>query len=326
MGPKVLAITLVSATFKFQHKQTPFGIDVHQKEHYILQVQVQEGKPVDSNPLHLRRGRNIDLALDALEEMGQNGILADSSDIVELMQVSKDMTVLKAGDRIYGYILKFSSSFSVSIFNKLMEMYFKLGETKRAGRVFQQMACKNLDSWNTTITSLAENGREQVAVQVFSQMVRCACEYLGDVEKGQAYLQLTSQDYSISPSLDHYVSFVNLLRKAAGGKTWFSGRSMAYEKLRSMSKKAKKADYVPDTRYNLHDDQEEKERALLYHTHLQAPLRVIKNLRICGDCHNLIKILSSFEKQEIIVRDNKRFHHFKNRKCSCKDFFVGKVS
>ncbi|KAG2645673.1 hypothetical protein PVAP13_2KG413910 [Panicum virgatum] len=79
--------------------------------------------------------------------------------------------------------------------------------------------------------------------------------------------------------------------------------------------------YVPDTRYVLHDiDQEAKEQALLYHserlaiayglisTPARTPLRIIKNVRICGDCHNAIKIMSRIVGRELIVRDNKRFH------------------
>ncbi|XP_073272332.1 pentatricopeptide repeat-containing protein At2g15690, mitochondrial [Primulina huaijiensis] len=92
--------------------------------------------------------------------------------------------------------------------------------------------------------------------------------------------------------------------------------------------------YVPDTRYVLHDiDQEAKEQALLYHserlaiayglisTPARTPLRIIKNLRICGDCHNAIKIMSRIVGRELIVRDNKRFHHFKDGKCSCNDYW-----
>ncbi|CAA0807538.1 Pentatricopeptide repeat-containing protein [Striga hermonthica] len=92
--------------------------------------------------------------------------------------------------------------------------------------------------------------------------------------------------------------------------------------------------YVPDTRYVLHDiDQEAKEQALLYHserlaiayglieTPARTPLRIIKNLRVCGDCHNFIKIMSRIVGRELIVRDNKRFHHFKDGKCSCNDYW-----
>ncbi|URD95490.1 PPR repeat [Musa troglodytarum] len=100
------------------------------------------------------------------------------------------------------------------------------------------------------------------------------------------------------------------------------------------TKVVKEQVYVPDTRYVLHDiDQEAKEQALLYHserlaiayglisTPARTPLRIIKNLRICGDCHNAIKIMSRIVGRELIVRDNKRFHHFKDGKCSCGDYW-----
>ncbi|XP_044508695.1 pentatricopeptide repeat-containing protein At2g15690, mitochondrial-like [Mangifera indica] len=105
------------------------------------------------------------------------------------------------------------------------------------------------------------------------------------------------------------------------------------EKLKAL-KQMKEASYVPDTRYVLHDiDQEAKEQALLYHserlaiayglisTPARTPLRIIKNLRVCGDCHNAIKIMSKIVGRELIVRDNKRFHHFKDGKCSCGDYW-----
>lgn len=105
------------------------------------------------------------------------------------------------------------------------------------------------------------------------------------------------------------------------------------EKLKALSG-MKEGGYVPDTRYVLHDiDQEAKEQALLYHserlaiayglisTPARTPLRIIKNLRVCGDCHNAIKIMSKIVGRELIVRDNKRFHHFKDGKCSCGDYW-----
>ncbi|KAK7851453.1 pentatricopeptide repeat-containing protein [Quercus suber] len=42
-----------------------------------------------------------------------------------------------------------------------------------------------------------------------------------------------------------------------------------------------------------------------------APVRVMKNLRVCQDCHTMIKFLSRVEKREIILRDSIRFHHFR---------------
>ncbi|CAI0543811.1 unnamed protein product [Linum tenue] len=105
-------------------------------------------------------------------------------------------------------------------------------------------------------------------------------------------------------------------------------------KVKGLNGQMKEAGYVPDTRYVLHDiDEEAKERALMYHserlaiayglisTPARQTLRIMKNLRICGDCHNAIKIMSRIVGRELIVRDNKRFHHFRDGKCSCGDYW-----
>ncbi|XP_078168714.1 pentatricopeptide repeat-containing protein At2g25580-like [Carex rostrata] len=107
-----------------------------------------------------------------------------------------------------------------------------------------------------------------------------------------------------------------------------------YTLLNRLAAQMKEAGYVPDTRFVLHDvDQEAKEEALLGHSERLAaayafmtspartPIRIIKNLRCCGDCHNALKIISRLVGREIIARDAKRFHNFKDGVCSCKDYW-----
>lgn len=52
-----------------------------------------------------------------------------------------------------------------------------------------------------------------------------------------------------------------------------------------------------------------------------VPIRIFKNLRVCNDCHNVTKLISSLYDVEIIVRDRARFHHFKRGSCSCMDYW-----
>ncbi|CAN6724424.1 unnamed protein product [Malus baccata var. baccata] len=52
-----------------------------------------------------------------------------------------------------------------------------------------------------------------------------------------------------------------------------------------------------------------------------TPLRIVKNLRVCRDCHSFTKFVSQAFDREIIVRDRVRFHHFKGGLCSCKDYW-----
>ncbi|EPS63426.1 hypothetical protein M569_11356, partial [Genlisea aurea] len=51
------------------------------------------------------------------------------------------------------------------------------------------------------------------------------------------------------------------------------------------------------------------------------PLLVIKNLRVCRDCHDWIRLVTKVEDRSIVVRDTYRFHHFQDGMCSCKDYW-----
>ncbi|KAF8697783.1 hypothetical protein HU200_035269 [Digitaria exilis] len=96
----------------------------------------------------------------------------------------------------------------------------------------------------------------------------------------------------------------------------------------------RKMGYVPRTEFVYHDLEEDvKEQLLSYHserlaiafgllnTSPGARLVIIKNLRVCGDCHDAIKYISKITEREIVVRDAKRFHHFMDGACSCGDYW-----
>ncbi|MBA0832964.1 hypothetical protein Goarm_017313 [Gossypium armourianum] len=101
-----------------------------------------------------------------------------------------------------------------------------------------------------------------------------------------------------------------------------------------MGNKLKEAGYMADTSAVLRNiDEEEKETALNYHSEKLAiafglistapgtPIHIVKNLRVCKDCHTATKLLSKIYQRVIIVRDRKRFHHFRDGTCSCGDYW-----
>ncbi|KAJ4702188.1 Pentatricopeptide repeat-containing protein [Melia azedarach] len=106
------------------------------------------------------------------------------------------------------------------------------------------------------------------------------------------------------------------------------------EKLNKLSMEMKQSGYLPNTDFVLQDvEEQDKEHFLCGHSEKLAvvvglintpegsPLQVIKNLRICSDCHAVIKFISSLERRDIYVRDTNRFHHFKDGVCSCGDYW-----
>ncbi|EPS69874.1 hypothetical protein M569_04890 [Genlisea aurea] len=108
-----------------------------------------------------------------------------------------------------------------------------------------------------------------------------------------------------------------------------------YGKLSEITAEVERAGgYRADTRCVLHDlDDDEKVKMVQSHSERIAlaygflvtasanPIRIAKNLRVCGDCHRFLKLVSEVYRREIIVRDINRYHHFRDGFCSCGDFW-----
>ncbi|XP_039119149.1 pentatricopeptide repeat-containing protein At4g13650 isoform X1 [Dioscorea cayenensis subsp. rotundata] len=107
-----------------------------------------------------------------------------------------------------------------------------------------------------------------------------------------------------------------------------------YEFLEDLNKRAILKGYKQDKYYLLNDmEQEQKDHTAYVHSEKLAvafglmslssevPLRVIKNLRVCNDCHNWMKFISNVTGRAIILRDAYRFHHFEGGACSCADYW-----
>ncbi|KAF6158813.1 hypothetical protein GIB67_012456 [Kingdonia uniflora] len=182
-----------------------------------------------------------------------------------------------------------------------------------------------------------------------------ASQKLLDLEPTSAtgYIQLANV-YAATNKWNHVARVRQLMKEnkvvKAPGYSWIEMKSAVHEfrsgdrvhlelpsihkKLYELDKRMRLAGYVPDLDCALHDvGEEQKELLLMGHSERlaiayglinMAPgtrIRVFKNLRVCGDCHNAIKYISQIEGREIVVRDTTRFHHFRNGTCSCGDYW-----
>ncbi|KAJ8749513.1 hypothetical protein K2173_025708 [Erythroxylum novogranatense] len=111
--------------------------------------------------------------------------------------------------------------------------------------------------------------------------------------------------------------------------------SKIYQKLGQIIEKLKReGGYVANTKFVFHNVAEEEKVQMLYgHSERLAitygllatadgtTIRISKNLRVCGDCHNFCKLVSKFFGRKLVMRDANRFHHFDGGVCSCGDFW-----
>lgn len=131
-----------------------------------------------------------------------------------------------------------------------------------------------------------------------------------------------------------WVEFGGRMHKFVAGDGSHERTEDIYRVLREIGRKMKRIGYVADKSCVLRDvEEEEKEEMVGSHSEklaiafallvseAGAVIRVVKNLRVCLDCHTAIKMISKLERREIIVRDNNRFHCFTNGVCSCKGYW-----
>ncbi|KAJ6760911.1 hypothetical protein OIU79_025704 [Salix purpurea] len=110
-------------------------------------------------------------------------------------------------------------------------------------------------------------------------------------------------------------------------------RNEIYQKVDKLMLEISKYGYVPNQKTLLPDVDEQEERVRFYHSEKLAiafglistpywvALQIVQGHRICGDCHEAIKLIARVTGREIVIRDASRFHHFKHGRCSCEDYW-----
>ncbi|XP_039135534.1 LOW QUALITY PROTEIN: pentatricopeptide repeat-containing protein At3g24000, mitochondrial-like [Dioscorea cayenensis subsp. rotundata] len=152
-----------------------------------------------------------------------------------------------------------------------------------------------------------------------------------DVEKVRTHMK--SINLKKRPACS-WIKVKNKVSSFGSGDRGHPQAELIYAKLEGMLHMVKELGYVADTSFTLHDiDEEQKEHTLWNHSEKLALafglmgvpegsiIRVFKNLRVCGDCHLVYKLVSKAVGRELVLRDPFRFHHFKDGKCSCLDYW-----
>ncbi|XP_057956168.1 putative pentatricopeptide repeat-containing protein At5g09950 [Malania oleifera] len=234
-------------------------------------------------------------------------------------------------------------------FSCMVDLLARAGELNKVENFINRMPVRpNVLIWRTVLGSCCRaNGR-------CTELGKRAAEMLLELEpQNAANYVLLSNMYASGGKWEDVAKARTLMREAAvkkeAGCSWVTMKDgvhvfvagdkshpdnyLIYEKLRELHQKIKDAGYVPQTKFALYDlDLENKEELLSYHSERLAvafvlsrksgmPIRIMKNLRICGDCHSAFKYISRIIGRQIVLRDSNRFHHFVNGDCSCGDYW-----
>ncbi|WOL03747.1 hypothetical protein Cni_G12467 [Canna indica] len=271
----------------------------------------------------------IFLFKDFLAEEGGVGI--DSVAAVAVLSACSRVSSKKVAGGVHGIMVKVGLEMDVSVGNTLLDAYAKGGDLSLGRKVFDAMIERDVVSWNTMIALYAQNGLSADAMMLYTKMLSSSGIQHNSVTLSAVLLACALAGALQNGKCIHNQGRVHVFLV---GDRKHPQHKEIYNYLEKLRVRMQEAGYVPDTGSVLHDvDEEEKETALRVHSEKLAvsfalintapgtTINIIKNLRVCGDCHLAIKLIAKLVDREIVVRDSHRFHHFKNGSCSCRDYW-----
>ncbi|KAL3506491.1 hypothetical protein ACH5RR_031873 [Cinchona calisaya] len=288
-------------------------------------------------------------ALALYDEMILVGLKPNEVTFVGLIYACSHVGLVERGRDLFTSMVKdYGLNPSLHHYTCLLDVYSRSGHLNAAEDLLINMPFQPDEAaWAALLSACKRHGNTDMGVRVADCLLTLGpqdpstCILLSNVYAGSGIWKNVSKVRKVMEDMETKkepgYSWIDLGKESL---VFYAGESSIPMKneisylLKEMDAKMRKRGYVPDTSLVLHDmEQQEKERQLFWHSERLAVaygllksvpgavIRIVKNLRVCGDCHTVLKFICSITNREIIVRDASRFHHFKDGKCSCCDFW-----
>lgn len=288
-------------------------------------------------------------AMILFEKLQQVGLCPNEFTYISVLSACSHIGLVEKGKSYFDLMVKqHNVSPNVLHYSCMVDILGRAGLIHEAHDLIEKMPYDATAAmWGSLLASCRNYGN--------LEMAEIAAKHLFEMEPENAGNHvLLSNVYAAKSRWGEVVRARKLLKdseaKKERGKSWIEVKDKVhafmvgesnhpkineiYLKLEKLLEDLKDLGYKPETENDLHDVEDSRKQELLRHHSEKlaltfglmclcpgAPIRIIKNLRICGDCHSFMKFASSITGREIIVRDTNRFHHFRQGTCSCREFW-----
>ncbi|XAR65781.1 hypothetical protein NMG60_11011721 [Bertholletia excelsa] len=288
-------------------------------------------------------------AFSVFNDMIVNGISPDAGVFVAVLTACSHAGLVEEGKQIfYSMKDKYNLQPGLAHHSCLVGLLGRAGHLDEAYEFIKAMeidptsdiwtallfACRlhqNVDLAEIAAKEVVEMNPKGVSSYVCLSNIYAAEKRWDDVERVRA---LARQKGLKKPPGFSFVELDKVVHRFFVGDKSHEQKDAIYAMLGELRQQLKKAGYKPDTSSVLYDVEEEiKEDMLWDHSERLAiafalintgpgtVIRISKNLRVCRDCHTVSKLITKLKSREIIMRDIRRFHHFRDGTCSCGDFW-----
>ncbi|EYU36928.1 hypothetical protein MIMGU_mgv1a020309mg [Erythranthe guttata] len=283
-----------------------------------------------------QHGRAID-ALSLYDDMTKDGSRPNEVTFTGLIYACSHVGLVDKGRQIFeSMITDYELSPSLQHYTCLVDLYSRAGHIEEAENVLNTMSFKPDEAaWAALLSACSTQvGKNETGVRNANHLLQLGLEDPSTCSVSTVRRLMTAMELKKKPGY----RCVDLGKE---NEVFYASETMLHpmrnvivDLLNELDSEMRKRDYKPDTSLVLHDmGEEENERQLFWHSERLAvaygllisahgaPIRIIKNMRVCGDCQTVLKLVCIIVGREIVVRDANRFHRFKDGVCSCGDFW-----
>lgn len=288
-------------------------------------------------------------ALGLYDEMVLAGVKPNEVTFVGLIYACSHVGLVSKGRALFKSMVDdFGIRPSLQHYTCLLDLLSRSGHLEEAENLIRTMPFNpDEPTWAALLSACKHHGNTQMAVRIADHLLNLKPEdpstyiLLSNIYAGAGMWENVSEVRKLmmvkEVKKEPGYSCIDLGKESHvfyAGDTTHPMKDEILGLMRKLEVEMRKRGHVPDTSSVLHDmDQQEKERQLFLHSERLAVaygllkaapgtiIRIVKNLRVCGDCHTVLKLISTITNREIYVRDVKRYHHFKDGNCSCNDFW-----
>lgn len=288
-------------------------------------------------------------ALDLFSEIKVEGLIPDDVTFVVTISACSHVGLVEEGRRVFNSMKEiFEIEPKLEHYSCLVDLLGRAGQLMEAEEIVRDMPMKpNAVVWRSLLGAAKVHGNLEMGEVALKKLLQLEPGTSGnyvllsnlyarmnrweDVNKVRRLMKDHTIDKFPGSSL---VEIDGALHEFLTGDRTHPRLEEVHSKLDDINRALRTYGHKPGTMDVLFDiEEEEKEDALSYHSERLAiafalitsdsrvPIRVIKNLRVCSDCHASTKLISLIYGREIIVRDRSRFHHFRDGTCSCSDYW-----
>ncbi|GAU18958.1 hypothetical protein TSUD_229480 [Trifolium subterraneum] len=292
-------------------------------------------------------------AKDALELFKQMDVHPDSATFVALLAACSHAGLVDEGVKIFNSMTE-SHGIAPQLdhYACMVDLYGRAGQIFEAEELIRKMPMKP-DSviWSSLLGSCRKHGEADLAKLAadkfkeldpknslaYIQMSNIYSSGGSFIEAGLMRKEMRDSKVRKRPGLS-WVEVGKQVHEFTSGGQRHPQRESILSRLETLIGQLKEIGYAPEISSALHDiEVEHIEDQLFHHSEKMAlvfaimneaslpgggnVIKIMKNIRICVDCHNFIKLASKLFQKEIVVRDSNRFHHFKYATCSCNDYW-----